>query len=103
VRSRTGLVALVIFVLVVGVACTSDTASRSSSPASPTTAAHHHVTDTTGAAAAANASPKELGAQFEQLLGQHALLAMRLARSEVTNASDVGRWPRRRWRPTPTR
>jgi hypothetical protein len=40
--------------------------------------------------AAANASPKELGAQFEQLLGQHALLAMRLARSEVTNASDFG-------------
>ena len=88
-RSRTGLVALVIFVLAVGVACTSDTASRSSSPASPTTAAHH-ATDTTGTAAAANASPKELGAQFEQLLGQHALLAMRLARSEVTNASDFG-------------
>jgi hypothetical protein len=87
VRSRTGLVALVIFVLVVGVACTSGSASRSSSPASPTTAAHH-ATDTTGTAAAA-ASPKELGAQFEQLLGQHALLAMRLARSEVTNASDV--------------
>jgi hypothetical protein len=88
VRSRTGLVALVIFVLVVGVACTSDTASRSSSPASPTTAAHH-ATDTTMTPAAADASPKELGAQFEQLLGQHVLLAMRLARSEVTNASDV--------------
>ena len=88
-RSRTGLVALVIFVLVVGVACTSGSASRSSSPASPTTAAHH-ATDTTGTAAAATASPKELGAQFEQLLGQHALLAMRLARSEVMNASDFG-------------
>jgi hypothetical protein len=85
VRSRSGLVALVIFVLAAGVACTSDTASRSSSPASPTTAAHH-ATDTTGTAAAADGSPKELGAQFEQLLGQHALLAMRLARSEVTNA-----------------
>jgi len=48
------------------------------------------VTDTTGAPAAANASPKELGAQFEQLLGQHALLAMRLTRSEVTKASDFG-------------
>jgi hypothetical protein len=90
VRSRTGLVALVIFVLVVGVACTSGSASRSSSPASPTTAAHHHVTDTTVAPAAADGSPKELGAQFEQLLGQHALLAIRLARSEVTNASDFG-------------
>jgi hypothetical protein len=90
VRSRTGLVALVIFVLVVAVACTSGSASRSSSPASPTTAAHHHATDTTVAPAAADASPKELGAQFEQLLGQHALLAMRLTRSEVTNASDFG-------------
>ena len=29
-----------------------------------------------------------MGAQFEQLLGQHALLAMRLTRSEVMNASD---------------
>jgi hypothetical protein len=90
VRSRTGLVALVIFVLVVAVACTSGSASRSSSPASPTTAAHHHATGTTVAPAAADASPKELGAQFEQLLGQHALLAMRLTRSEVTNASDFG-------------
>ena len=88
-RSRTGLVALVIFVLAAAVACTSDTDGRSSSPASPTTAAHH-ATDTTGTAAAANASPKELGAQFEQLLGQHALLAMRLARSEVMNDSDFG-------------
>ena len=86
-RSRTGLVALVIFVLVVGVACTSGSASRSSSPASPTTAAHH-ATDTTVAPAAVDASPKELGAQFEQLLGQHALLAMRLTRSAVMNASD---------------
>jgi hypothetical protein len=90
VRSRTCLVALVIFVLTAAVACTSNTASRSSSPASPTTSAAHHATDTTGTAAAAAASPKELGAQFEQLLGQHALLAMRLARSEVTNASDFG-------------
>ena len=87
VRSRTGLVALVIFVLVVGAACTSGSASRSSLPASPTTAAHH-VTDTTGTEAAADGSPKELGAQFEQLLGQHALLAMRLMRSAVMNASE---------------
>src|SRR4029453_8875711 len=80
VRSRTGLVALVIFVLAAAVACTSDTASRSSSPASPTTAAHH-ATDTTGTPAATTASPKELGAQFEQLLGQHALLPMRRDRN----------------------
>jgi hypothetical protein len=89
VRSRTGLVTLVIFVLAAAVACTSNTASRSSSPASPTTTAHH-ATDTTGTPAAVNASPRQLRAQFEQLLGQHALLAVRLARSEVTNASDFG-------------
>ncbi len=85
-RSRTGLVALVIFVLAVAVACTSGSASRSNSPASPTTAAHHG-TETSVAPAAASGSPKEVGAQFEQLLGQHALLAMRLTRGEVTNAS----------------
>ena len=102
-RSRTGLVALVIFVLVAAVACTSGTASRSSSPASPTTAAHHHVTDTTATPAAADGSPKELGAQFEQLLGQHALLAMRLTRSEVTNTSAFRQVPRRHWSRTPTR
>jgi hypothetical protein len=90
VRSRTGLVALVIFVLAAAAACTSNTASRTSSPAGPTTTAAHHATDTTGIPAAANASPKQLRAQFEQLLGQHALLAMRLARSQVTNASDFG-------------
>ena len=88
-RSRTGLVALVIFVLAVAVGCTSGSASRSDTAASPTTSAHHHATETTVAPAAASGSPKELGAQFEQLLGQHALLAMRLTRSEVTNASDV--------------
>jgi hypothetical protein len=91
VRSRTGPVALITFVLAAAVACTSNTASRSSAPASPTTtAAAHHATDTTGAPAAANSSPKQLRAQFEQLLGQHALLAMRLTRSEVTKASDFG-------------
>jgi hypothetical protein len=87
VRSRTGLVALLIFVLAVAVACTSGSASRSDTAASPTTSAHHHATETTVAPAAASGSPKELGGQFEQLLGQHALLATRLMRSEVTNVS----------------
>jgi hypothetical protein len=90
VRSRTGLVALVAFVLAAAAACTSNTASRSTSPASPTSTAAHHATNTPGTPAAVNASPKQLEAQFEQLLGQHALLAMRLTRSEVTNASDFG-------------
>jgi hypothetical protein len=88
VRSRTGLVALVAFVLAAAAACTSNTASRSSSPSSPTTTAAHHATNTPSAPGPGSASPKQLRAQFEQLLGQHALLAMRLTRSEVAKASD---------------
>jgi len=88
VRSRTGLVALVTFVLIAAAACDSNTASRSSSPASPTTAAAHHVTTTTGPSAAAKASPKQLRAQFEQLLGQHTLLAIRSMRSVVSANPD---------------
>jgi hypothetical protein len=90
VRSRTGLVALVTFVLAAAVACTSNTPSRSSSPASPTTTAAHHAATTPDAPVPPNASPKQLRAKFEQLLGEHALLAMRLTRSEVSKASDFG-------------
>ena len=87
-RSRTGPVALVIFVLAGAVACTSGSAGRSSAPAAPTTTAADHATHPSGAPVAANASPIPLRAQFEQLLGQHALLAMRLTRSQVSKASD---------------
>jgi hypothetical protein len=88
VRSRTGLVALVIVVLAGAVACTSDSARRSSAPAAPTTTAAHPATHPSSAPVAANASPQQLRAQFEQLLGQHALLAMRLTRSQVSRTSD---------------
>ena len=87
-RSRTGLVALVIVVLAGAVACTSDSAGRSSAPAAPTTTAADHATHPSSAPVAANASPTQLRAQFEQLLGQHALLAMRLTRSQVSKTSD---------------
>ena len=87
-RSRTGLVALVIVVLAGAVACTSDSARRSSAPAAATTTAAHPATHPSGAPVAANASPTQLRAQFEQLLGQHALLAMRLTRSQVSRTSD---------------
>ena len=87
-RSRTGLVALVIFVLAAAVACTSDTASRSSSPAADIGGASSPPTRPVPQPTPRVA--EGVGAQFEQLLGQHALLAMRLARSEVTNASDFG-------------
>jgi hypothetical protein len=88
VRSRTGLVALVIFVLAGAVACTSDSAGRSSAPAAPTTTAADHATHPPSAPVAADASPTQLRARFEQLLGEHALLAMRLTRSQVAKTAD---------------
>jgi hypothetical protein len=86
-RSRTGLVALVILVLAAAAACTSDSADRSA-PAAPTTTAADHATHLPSAPVAPNASPTQLRAQFEQLLGQHALLAMRLTRSQVAKTAD---------------
>jgi hypothetical protein len=89
VRLRLGLVSLVIFVLAAAAACDSHKPSRSSSPPS-TQAGHpagHTATPTT--VVPANASPKQLRAQFEQLLGQHALLAVRLMRSVVAPAPDL--------------
>jgi hypothetical protein len=87
-RSRTGLVALATLVLAGAVACTSDSARRSSAPATPTTTAAHDATHPSSTPVAPNASPTQLRAQFEQLLGQHALLAMRLTRSQVAKNSD---------------
>jgi hypothetical protein len=87
-RSRTGLVALVIVVLAGAVACTSNTSSRSSAPAAPTTTAADHATHPPSAPLDPNASPKQVRAQFEQLLGQHALLAVRLTRSQVARTAD---------------
>jgi hypothetical protein len=88
VRSRTGLVILVSFVLVTAVACTSDRPSRPSPAVAPvTTVAAHHAAPS-AAAPAAGATPQELRGQFEQLLGQHALLAVRLTRSEVSKTQD---------------
>jgi hypothetical protein len=88
-RSRIGLVGLVVFVLAAAAACDSSKPSGSGVPAS-TQAGHpagHTATPTT--AIPANASPKELRAQFEQLLGHHALLAVRLMRSVVAQAPEL--------------
>ena len=87
-RSRTGLVALVILVLAGAAACTSGSPGRSSTPAAPTTTAAHDATHPSSAPVAANASPTQLRAQFEQLLGQHALLALRLTRSQLSKTAD---------------
>jgi hypothetical protein len=86
VRVRIGFTALLAAVLATAVGCTSggDGGSRSQAAATSTTA--HH---TTPAALGPDASPREVRARFEQLLGQHALLAVRQARSEVAKAPDL--------------
>jgi len=89
-RLRTGLLApltLVTVVLAAAAACAPSTAGRSSSPASAP-AAGHHATTMAAPTAAAKASPRKLRAQFEQLLGLHALLAVRLMRAVVAAAPD---------------
>ncbi|HEX2159287.1 MAG TPA: hypothetical protein VHS79_20250 [Actinomycetes bacterium] len=86
-RVRFGLTALVAVVVAAAVGCTSggDAGSRSQAAATSTTA--HHTTPALGA----NATPRDVRARFEQLLGQHALLAMRQARSEVAKTPDLKR------------
>jgi hypothetical protein len=88
-RSRTGLVSLVILVLAAAAACDSGTPSRSGSPTT-TQAGHpagHMATPTT--VVPANPSPAELRAQFEELLGHHALLAVRLMRAVVAENPEL--------------
>jgi len=87
VRSRTVLIALVAFVLATAAACDSNKANRSSSPA-PTQTTAHPAEHEGATGAAAPGSPTELGAQFEQLLGQHALLAVRQMRGVVAGQRD---------------
>jgi hypothetical protein len=74
-RRRNGLVILVPFVLAVAAACGPATPARPDPPAA--------------APAAAATSQKELRAQFEQHLGQHALLAVRVMRSVVTAQPEL--------------
>ncbi|HET7517872.1 MAG TPA: hypothetical protein VFN05_09290, partial [Actinomycetes bacterium] len=87
-RVRAGLTALVTVVLAAAAGCTSggDAGSRSAAAATSTT---HHVT--TPAALGPDATPREVRARFEQLLGQHALLAVRQGRSEVAMLPDLKR------------
>jgi hypothetical protein len=87
VRVRAGLTALATVVLAAAVGCTSggDGGARSSAAATSTTV-HHSMTP---AALGPDATPREVRARFEQLLGQHALLAVRQARSEVAMAPDL--------------
>ena len=87
VRVRAGLTALATMIVVAAVGCTSggEGGARPSAAATATTA--HHAT--TPNMLATDASPREVRARFEQLLGQHALLAVRLGRSEVAMDPDL--------------
>jgi hypothetical protein len=87
-RSRTGLVGLVILVLAATAACDANKPTTGT-PAS-TQAGHpadHMPTPTT--LLPADASPEQVRGQFEQLLGHHALLAVRVMRSVVAPAPEL--------------
>jgi hypothetical protein len=88
VRVRAGLTGLVALVLATAVGCTSDGdgGDRPADAATATTTAHHAATQP---ALAADATPREVRARYEQLLGQHGLLAVRLARSEVAKNTEL--------------
>ena len=86
-RSRLGLISLVILVLAAAVACDANKSNRSGSPAS--TQAGHPAGHTATTIVPANASPKQRRAQFEQLLGEHALLAVRVMRRVVAPAPEL--------------
>jgi hypothetical protein len=85
VRVRTGPLALASVVLAATLGCATNPAGRSTAPTSPPAAGHH----ATKLAVAVQGSPQQRRAQFEQLLGLHALLAGRLMRSVVAAAPDV--------------
>jgi hypothetical protein len=88
VRVRAGLTALATVAAVASAGCTANGGNDAPTPAAATaTTAHHHTTTPT--ALAPDATPREVRGRFEQLLGQHALLAMRLARSEVDRTPDL--------------
>jgi hypothetical protein len=88
VRVRAGLTALATVAAVAAAGCTANGGNDAPTPAAATaTTAHHHTTTPT--ALAPDATPREVRSRFEQLLGQHALLAMRLARSEVDRTPDL--------------
>ena len=89
VRFRTGLIPLAAFVVVAAVACAVGTAGRSGSSTAPPPVGQQAMR--LAAASAAQASPRQVRAQFEQLLGLHALLAVRQMRSVVAAAPELQR------------
>jgi hypothetical protein len=86
VRVRVGLTALVTVVLAASAACTSNDDGGASEGAATTSTAHHAVATPP---VTADASTKEVRARFEQLFGQHALLAVRMTRGEVAKTPEL--------------
>jgi hypothetical protein len=89
VRSRIGLIVLVTILLAAAVGCGPGVVGRSDSSAEAPQVEHHAMRPV--AAIAAQASPSHVRAQFEQLLGLHALLAVRQMRNLVTPAPELQR------------
>jgi hypothetical protein len=89
VRSRTVLGVLVAAVAA-ATACTSPTGHHAETSATPSTH-ERHAAATPGTTSAVPSSLKELRGQFEQLFGQHALLATRLMRGVVAESDDFAR------------
>jgi hypothetical protein len=83
-RSRTGLAVLAVL-LAAAAGCGPGAAGRSGPPAGPPEN-HHHVMRL-AAATVVPTSPQQLRAEFEQLLGLHALLAVRQMRSVIPPAA----------------
>jgi hypothetical protein len=85
VRVRAAVTALVTVIVAAAVACTSGGGGGARSSGAVTTTTVHHKAPQV----AADASPSEVRGRFEQLLGQHALLAVRLTRSEVAKDPEL--------------
>jgi hypothetical protein len=92
VRVRSGPVALITLILAAAVAGAPGAADRSSPPSPPSPSqpkvAGHHAMKPAMPTATAKTSPRQLRAQFEQLLGLHTLLAVRLMRGVVAPVPD---------------
>jgi hypothetical protein len=87
VRVRVGLTGLVMVTLAAAGGCTSNgDGARPAAAVATSTTIHEH---TAPAALGAGASPREVRARFEQLFGQHALLAVRLTRSEAARSPEL--------------
>ena len=87
-RGRAGLVVLVAVVLAGAAACTSGKpASRRSAPSASASGGEHagHTT----ILPPGRMTPEQMRGQFEQYLGQHSLLAVRLMRSVVSGQPDL--------------